>query len=473
MSDVTEEVTQTKVDATPPPPRRPTRRKSPARTESDVPQVVGAALAAVGVAIVLIVPFGWRNPLAIAACAYGVFVAVVATSEFALDRANRGTPPGIDLVAAEQHSAKVLDQYVPPAPPRRALQLAEDPRGDKPRKRRKFDPDDLISSGIAVVAAAAFAEIMRVVYHQRSLVGTALWWYLAFLVIFSLLVRDRSDPETALDRVVTVIVWSVGVVVAATLLWMLVFLVIKGTKALSWSFFTTDLSKVGPLNPGGGAKHAIIGSFQQVALATIVVVPISILTAVYLHEVKGRLALPVRFIVDAMAGLPSIVAGLLVFTIWVDGRGFSGVAGSAALVVLMLPTVTRTSEEILRTIPDSLREGALALGSPQWQMIRRVVVPTALAGLVTAVILGVARAIGETAPMLLTAFGTDSTNVNPTKGPQSDLPLFVFKLIREPNQRQNDRAWAGLLVLVILVLVLFVTARLVTSIGQRKLGRAR
>ncbi len=243
--------------------------------------------------------------------------------------------------------------------------------------------------------------------------------------------------------------------------------------ALRPSFFTQDLSKVGPLNPGGGAKHAIIGTFEQVGIATVIVVPIAVLTAIYLNEIRGRLALPVRIIVDAMSGMPSIVAGLLVFTVWVDGHGFSGIAGSGALVVLMLPTVTRTSEEILRTIPDHLREGGLALGAPQWRLIMRVVVPTALAGLMTAVILGIARAIGETAPMILTAFGADSTNVNPAHGPQADLPLFVLKLIHVPNAAQNQRAWTGALVLVMLVLVLFVAARLVTSRSQRKLGRKR
>jgi phosphate transport system permease protein len=139
----------------------------------------------------------------------------------------------------------------------------------------------------------------------------------------------------------------------------------------------------------------------------------------------------------------------------------------------MLPTVTRTSEEILRTIPDSLREASLALGAPQWRVVTRVVLPTARAGLVTAVILGIARAVGETAPMLLTALGSNATNANVLKGPQSDLPLFVWGLIREPNKVQNDRAWTGALVLVLLVLVLFVTARLVSNRSQRKLGRGR
>jgi phosphate transport system permease protein len=241
--------------------------------------------------------------------------------------------------------------------------------------------------------------------------------------------------------------------------WMLGFLLLKGLPDLRPSFFTEDLKGHGPLNPGGGARAAIIGTFEQVGLATVVVVPLAVLTAVYLHEIKGRLARPTRFIIDAMSGLPSIVAGLLVFTVWVERHGFSGVSGSAALVVLMLPTVTRTSEEILRTIPDSLREASLALGSPQWR--------------VTAVILGIARAVGETAPMLLTAFGSNNTNVNLLHGPQSDLPLFAYSLIRLPNKAQNDRAWTGALVLVLIVLVLFVTARLVSNRSQRKLGRSR
>jgi phosphate transport system permease protein len=292
-----------------------------------------------------------------------------------------------------------------------------------------------------------------------------------FVAVFYLLVRDGSDGENALDEIVTVIIWSIGLLVVGVLTWMMVFLLIKGLPALRPGFFTTDLSKVGPLTPGGGAYHAIIGTIEQVGIATIVVVPIAILTAVYLHEMKGVLAKPVRLIVDAMSGLPSIVAGLLIFTVWVDGRGFSGIAGSAALVVLMLPTVTRTSEEILRTIPDQLREASMALGAPQWRVVLKVVLPTARAGLVTAVILGIARGVGETAPMLLTAFGADNTNTNPLKGPQEDLPLFVWKLIRLPNQTQVNRGWTGLLILVLLVLILFTTARWVSGRSDRKLRR--
>jgi phosphate transport system permease protein len=340
---------------------------------------------------------------------------------------------------------------------------------DKPRRQRKLTGEDLAAATLAVIAGGAATWTLRVVLGWGGVLGTLLWWYLGALVVFYVLTRDRTDSEQALDRIVTLLVWSAGVVVSAVLTWMIVFLVVKGIPALTGGFFTEDMSKVGPLTPGGGVKHSMIGTLEQVGLATLVAVPISVLTAVYLHEIGGRLSKPVRFIVDAMSGLPSIIAGLLVFTVWVDGRGFSGIAGAAALAVLMIPTVTRATEEILRTIPDTLREGALALGAPQWRLIVKVVIPTALAGIVTAAILGVARAVGETAPMLLTSFGSDSTNTNPFSGAQSDLPLFVWKLIRLPYERQVERGWSGALVLVLLVLILFVTARTIANRNQRKL----
>jgi phosphate transport system permease protein len=360
----------------------------------------------------------------------------------------------------------ILVELAPPPP---APDLYPD---DRPQRRRLVTRADLTQVVLAALAATAIAGIIRAVWGLTGPTGTTIWWYLAFLLVFYVLTRDRSDAERALDRLVTTVIWSIAVLVTAVLGWMIIFLLFRGLPTLSAEFFTSDLSKVGPLTPGGGAFHAIVGTVEQVGIAIIIVIPLAVLTAVYLHEMKGILAKPVRVIVDAMSGLPSIVAGLLVFTVWVDGRGFSGIAGSMALVVLMLPTVTRASEEILRTIPDPLREASLALGAPQWRVVMRVVLPTARAGLVTAVILGIARGVGETAPMLLTAFGSDTTNLNPFNGPQEDLPLFVWKLIRLPNQTQIDRGFAGLLVLVLLVLVLFVTARYIASRSQRKLRRA-
>jgi phosphate transport system permease protein len=145
-----------------------------------------------------------------------------------------------------------------------------------------------------------------------------------FIACYFLLARDRDDAEGALDRVVTMLVWSAALLVVSVLGWMMATVVSKGVGLLTWDFLTHDLSTTGPLTPGGGAKHAIIGTAQQVGLATMVVIPLGIMTAVYLHEIRGRIATPIRFIVDAMSGLPSIVAGLLIYTVWVNGHGSSG-----------------------------------------------------------------------------------------------------------------------------------------------------
>jgi phosphate transport system permease protein len=434
-------------------------------------ELIGAVVVAIGAAVVAHSAFGISGPLAMTAVAYLGFVATVALSEFIRNSREARAPDEIDLTVEEALDAGSPAQATPPQVVLRAV--SDDDIPDVPIKRRKVTGADIAEMGVAALGAAAVAELARIVLHMQSLVGVAIWWYVAFVAIFFLLARDRADVETALDRLVTLLVVTTGLLVCGVLFWMLGFILVKGIHLLSWTFFTQDMRETGPLDPGGGAKHAIIGTLEQVGLAAIVVVPIGILTAVYLHEVRGRLATVVRFIVDAMSGLPSIVAGLLVFTVWVGGHGYSGLAGAIALAVLMLPTMTRASEEILRTVPDSLREGALALGAPQWRLVQRVVLPTAIAGLLTAVLLSVARAIGETAPMLLTAFGVDSTNTNPTKGAQSDLPLFVWKYIRQPNSTQQARAFTGALILVLLVFILFVSARIITSRATRKLGRTR
>jgi phosphate transport system permease protein len=273
----------------------------------------------------------------------------------------------------------------------------------------------------------------------------------------------------ASDKAITTIMWTVGALVVGLLGWMLTFVAVKGAKLLRWSFLQEDLRTVSALDKGGGAYHALIGTLEQVGLATLVVVPVAVLTAVYLHEIRGRMSLVVRFIVDALSGLPSIVAGLLVITIF---PGYAGYKASIALGILALPIVTRTSEEVLRTVPDGLREASLALGAPQWRVVARVVLPTARTGLVTAFLLAVARMVGETAPVLLTAFLNTSTVNNPFESkPQASLPTFIYDLIRVPDKVQNDRAWAGALLLLIVVLVFFAAARFALARSEKKLGR--
>jgi phosphate transport system permease protein len=341
---------------------------------------------------------------------------------------------------------------------------------DRPRRRPRLTRADLTDLGAAFVAGAAGAGLLRTVLSWHGAVATGIWWYLLFLVVYYLLQRDGASQEVGLDRVVTVLIWSAGTAVVAVLTWMLVFVVQRGYHRLSVGFFTHDMTGVGPLDPGGGVKGAIVGSVEQVGLATLVVVPLAILTAIYLQELRGRLASVVRFAVNALAGVPSIVAGLIVYTTWVVNHGISGAAGAAALAVLMLPFVTRTAEEVLRTVPDALREASLALGAPQWRVVLQVVLPTALSGLITAVILGVALGVGETAPLLLTTSFDSGTVLNPFHGPQASLALYVYSYVLEPNATQAQRGYTALLILVILVLLLFVLARFV---GRRSQGRVR
>jgi phosphate transport system permease protein len=445
------------------------RREHSARTTAL--SILGATIAGVGAAALVGGAFGGAV-LPEVIIGYLVFVAVIAISE--LMRIPDHDDVVVDLTAHEAASDEAVAEREPsPRPALAVVRDDEEAAVDQPRATKRIGGVDVAEFAVAAIGAGAVAELVRIFLHMQSTLGAFVWWYVAFIALLFLLTRDRMGAETGLDRVMTVLLWSAGLLVASALGWMLVFVVTKGWKLLTGGFFTHDLSRVGPLTPGGGAEHAIIGTLEQVGIATIIIVPIGILTAVYLNEVRGRLAGPIRFIVDAMSGLPSIVAGLLIFGVWVINHGFSGIAGAAAIAILMLPTMTRASEEILRTVPNSLREGALALGAPNWRLVQRVVLPTAIAGLLTAMLLAIARAVGETAPVLLTAFGADNTNRNPLNGPQEDLPMFVWKLIRVPFATQNNRAWTGALVLCGLVFVLFSVARIVGARGQRKLGRAR
>ena len=342
------------------------------------------------------------------------------------------------------------------------------PHEQEPTRPRLLGGRDRIELLLAAAAGLTGSATMCLVFDWTHVLTYAIWALIIFLVSTYLLARDSQSPVVAADRLVTTLVWTSGGIAVAVLGWMIVFVVIKGLPGLSIEFLTTDMSKVGPLDDGGGALHAIVGTLQQMLIASVLSIPIAILTAVYLHEIQGRFSGIVRFVIDAMSGLPSIIAGLFIYTIWVlQGRGPSGLAAGLALAILMIPTVTRTAEEMLKTIDDGLRESALALGAPQWRSVMQVVLPTARSGLITASILGVARAVGETAPVLLTAFGSSSTNWNAMSGPQSDLPLFIYQLLRQPNQNQIDRAWTGALVLVLLVLILFVLARFIGERGAR------
>ncbi|TML39088.1 MAG: phosphate ABC transporter permease PstA, partial [Actinobacteria bacterium] len=247
----------------------------------------------------------------------------------------------------------------------------------------------------------------------------------------------------------------------------------RGLRDISFQFLTHSMRGVGPLDSNGGAYHAIIGTLEQVAIASLLAVPLGLLVAVYVVEYgRGPLRTAVRFLVDVMTGIPSIVAGLFIFAFWVLGlhRGFSGLAAGLALAVLMLPVVVRSSEEMLKLVPDSLREASYALGVPRWRTVLSVVLPTASAGITTGVMLAVARVTGETAPLLLTAFGFDAIRTSPLHGPQSGLPLFVFSQASSAFDVAVRRAWAGALTLIVVVMLLTVAARIVTGRSRLRVG---
>jgi phosphate transport system permease protein len=240
-------------------------------------------------------------------------------------------------------------------------------------------------------------------------------------------------------------------------------------------FFTADFSQGGGLEPvtSVGAGAAIVGTIEQVAIATVLSVPIALLTATYLQEGNGVLARIVRNVVDAMSGTPSIIAGLFVYLLWVAPHkhsGKTGLAAGAALFIMMLPVVTRAAQEVIRVVPGSLREAALALGAPQWRVILQIVLPTARTGLITAAILGVARTAGETAEVLFTAGGNSHYNWNPFNGQQSDLPLQIYQLIFQGSVNAVREAWAIAFVLLLVIFSLFTLARAVGS--PRRRGRS-
>jgi phosphate transport system permease protein len=257
-----------------------------------------------------------------------------------------------------------------------------------------------------------------------------------------------------------------GTILALTPLALILFYVVeKGLGAWSANFFTTDPTG-SFLGDPGGIKSALLGTIEIVGLAALCAIPLGVAVAVYLVEYgkKTAFARVVRYFVDVLTGVPSIVFGLFVYIVLILGGGFGGFAawkGSVALGLLMLPVVTRASEVALDTVPDSLREGALALGAPRWRIIGRIVLPTALPGLITGALLGVARAAGETAPLLFTAFAINSTKFSLT-GPMNSLPLQIWNDVRQAQDRLVERAWGAALVLILLILLLTIPARILS-----------
>jgi phosphate transport system permease protein len=279
--------------------------------------------------------------------------------------------------------------------------------------------------------------------------------------IWSRLTEGRREAK---DRLVTLGITAGFGIAVAPLISLLYEVIKRGAGRFDGSFFSE--SARGVIGAGGGAEHAIVGTLVITGVATLISVPIGIMAAVYLNEYgTGRLRRALTFFVDVMTGIPSIVAGLFAYALFAIflGPGIRlGVIGSVALAVLMIPIVIRSAEEILKIVPDHLREAAYALGTPKWKVVLRIVLPTALAGLVTGVMLAVARVIGETAPLLVTTGVIDSVNSDPFDGRMQNLAVYAYSEYKDPGvqvQASYDKAWAAALTLIVLVMALSLIAR--------------
>jgi phosphate transport system permease protein len=293
-----------------------------------------------------------------------------------------------------------------------------------------------------------------------------------FLVLYAALASTVGDRPSVVDRVMTSLMTAAAAVAGFALVSVIAFTFWRGREALgNLNFFTEDMSLAGPLDPltVGGILHAIVGTLVIIGISLILTVPLAIACAVFLNETESRFAGLVRTVVTAMTALPSILAGLFIFATWILILGYerSGLAASIATSIMMLPIVIRSADVVLRLVPGSLREAASALGAPQWRTVWHVVLPTARSGLTTSVILGVARGVGETAPVLLTAGFTSSMNLDPRSNPMVSLPLAAFQFVRSPQATLVARGFATAATLMMLVLVLFYAARVV---GGRPAG---
>jgi len=301
--------------------------------------------------------------------------------------------------------------------------------------------------------------------------GTVLYAALVFAISMQV-----EGVRRAKDRVVTTLVSAAFVLALIPLVSVLVTVVTSGAARFDGDFFSMSMRNI--VGAGGGGLHALTGTLLITALAAVISVPIGLLTAIYLVEYgRGRLARAITFFVDVMTGIPSIVAGLFAYALFVIffGEGVRmGAAGSVALAVLMIPVVVRSTEEMLKLVPNELREAAYALGVPKWLTILKVVLPTSIAGITTGVMLSIARVIGETAPLLITAGFTASMNYDLFDGRMQSLPVFAYSSYVSQGTDAAayiDRAWTSALTLILIVMALNLLARLIARVFAPKLGR--
>ncbi|MFJ3774227.1 phosphate ABC transporter permease PstA [Streptomyces sp. NPDC090075] len=352
-----------------------------------------------------------------------------------------------------------------------------DPAGERRRALTQLHATDVYAMAGAATAALSITWLLfQWLLPFNGAVGFVVVAYVLFLLVYALLVSFDEDGPAIVDRIAAAIVRSMGLLLVVILAFVVFYALVQGRKALvHLNFFTQSMELAGPLEPlgVGGALHAAAGTLIMITIALLITVPAGLVCAVFLNEVPGAYARFVRTIVEAMTALPSVVAGLFIYATVILGLGLdqSGLAAGLALSVMMLPIIIRAADVVIRLVPGTLREASYAMGTSRWRTVWHVVLPTCRSGLTTAVILGTARGIGETSPVLLTAGFTNELNLNPFHDPMVSLPLVTFEFVKSPEPNMISRGFGTAALLMALVLLLFVAARIVGGRGPGHLTR--
>ncbi|CAB4759104.1 unannotated protein [freshwater metagenome] len=342
----------------------------------------------------------------------------------------------------------------------------------KPTQPWKRTPKQQLLIAVNLVGAAVISFVVVFATAMKGKLAYLAIFFISVIVINFVENYIKRGMAAAKDSIATSFA-TAGLIVAVVPIFSILFTIFdRGRAGLNFNLFVQDMKSNGPNDPlgQGGLLHALIGSGIMVGIALLISLPIGILTAIYLTEIKGIYSRPIKFLVQAMSGVPSIVAGLFILSaiVFPITKSSSGFMGGLALAILMIPTIARTSEEVLLLIPNDLREAGVALGGTQWRTISLIVVPAAKSGLITATILGLARVAGETAPLILVSGGGDSVNPNPFHAPMGSLPFYIWKGFTYGTTESIARSWAGIFVLLSIIFLLFIAARTLSGSGDKK-----
>ncbi len=356
---------------------------------------------------------------------------------------------------------------------RTSTTIASDPAGPAARiiSRYSFDTWAPVFGAAAAALALTFV-LFNWLTPMTGQLGFVIVAFMLFVALYAGLVSVTESPIAVRDRVATVLLTALSSIGFGALILVIGYTVVRGFSALHhWNFYTQDMTNAGPLDPlsVGGIKHALVGTAWMMGIGMAMAVPLGLTAALFLSECRGPVVWLVRTTVNAMTALPDIIAGLFIYIVWIllTRHEHSAFAAALALTIMMTPVIIRTSDVVLRMVSGSLREASLALGASRWRTVWFGVLPTARSGLATAVILGAARGIGETAPVLLTSGSSSFTNLNPLSGPNTSLPLVAFEFTRSPIPTMISRGFGAAAFLMVVVVILFLLGR---TLGGRSPG---